>query len=159
MTFSFQFEGILLDTTTPKTWKIKVSQIECDNPNAPDKGCHKWLTGASGNVKSYNFGQTDPAQVTSSFFDHMVQFHIITVSAQYSHLTGRFRFCLRQERGYCTTRWSVNTADASPFSVSMVVFYQQPKADRLWSDPCCCWGCCWGGGSSAKQKGKSPCMV
>ncbi len=52
----------------------------------------------------------------------MVQFHIIAVSAQYFHLTGRFRFCLRQERGYCTTRWSVNTADANPFSVSMVVF-------------------------------------
>ncbi len=85
------------------------------------------------------------------FFDHMVQFHIIAVSAQYFHLTGRFRFCLRQERGYCTTRWSVNTADANPFSVSMVVFTCGKRATGYGVNPVVVVGVVVVGGS--------PCMI
>ena len=61
--FPTQIEAILVGSNVDRTWKIKFSQIECGNPNRPDKGCHKWLTGASGNVKSYNFQQTAQSEV------------------------------------------------------------------------------------------------
>jgi len=41
-------------TSFARTWKIKVSQIECDNPSAPpDEGCRQYFMGAGGTISSF----------------------------------------------------------------------------------------------------------
>jgi len=41
--------------STSRTWKVKVSQIECTNPNKPPSGCTQYYTASSGTIESYNF--------------------------------------------------------------------------------------------------------
>merc|ERR1711902_413145 len=41
-------------TSFARTWKIKVSLIECDNPSAPpDEGCRQYFMGAGGTISSF----------------------------------------------------------------------------------------------------------
>ena len=42
------------DATT-RTWKIKVSQISCNDPNKPPENCLQYFTGTTGTVASYNW--------------------------------------------------------------------------------------------------------
>jgi len=42
-------------TTTTRTWKIKVSQIECGSVMAPPSGCTQYYTGTGGTIESFNF--------------------------------------------------------------------------------------------------------
>ena len=48
---SHTFVGASLD----RTYRIKVSQIECSQTWSPPQDCTQYFTGASGNIKTYNF--------------------------------------------------------------------------------------------------------
>ena len=43
--------------TGSRTFKIKVSQIECGQDWSPRHGCTQYFTGASGTFTSYNYQQ------------------------------------------------------------------------------------------------------
>jgi len=45
--------------TFAKTWRIVISQIECDNPSRPPNGCLQYFTSPTGTLQSFNFGNTD----------------------------------------------------------------------------------------------------
>ena len=36
-------------------WDIKVTQLECSNPAAPDNGCLQYHTGVSGRIQAFDF--------------------------------------------------------------------------------------------------------
>jgi len=42
-------------STINRTWRIKVSQIECGNPSRPPTGCAQYFTAPSGGFESLNF--------------------------------------------------------------------------------------------------------
>ena len=44
-------------TTFSRTYRVKVSFIECSNPLLPPAGCAQYYVGQGGNVKSLNFDQ------------------------------------------------------------------------------------------------------
>ena len=48
-----------------RIWRIKVSQFTCGSIEAPPPGCMNYLTGITGQVRSFNFVRTDgPANVS-----------------------------------------------------------------------------------------------
>jgi len=53
-TLSFAFGTSAL----PRTWEIKVTQLECSNRSKPPPGCMQYFTQPSGRVESYNFQNT-----------------------------------------------------------------------------------------------------
>ena len=50
-------------TGTNRNWNVKVSYIHCDSEYLVPTGCGQYLTGVSGNVKSFNFDVTTAAEV------------------------------------------------------------------------------------------------
>ena len=39
-------------------WEIKVAQIPCNSMYSPPEGCAQWFIGATGQMRSLNFGDT-----------------------------------------------------------------------------------------------------
>ena len=56
---AFAFAGAA--QTIGRIWDIKVSQIECENPNRPPSGCLQYHTQSEGRFQTFNFGQTAAA--------------------------------------------------------------------------------------------------
>jgi len=51
--------NIVTDATAfARSWKILVRTIECDSPSKAPGGCLQYFTGASGNIVSFNGGET-----------------------------------------------------------------------------------------------------
>jgi len=42
-------------TTHNRSWRIKITQIECNSPSKPPTGCAQYYTAASGGFESFNF--------------------------------------------------------------------------------------------------------
>ena len=55
--------GMFTGSTFDRMWKVKVSQIECGALWAPEPGCVNYVTGVSGQVRSFNFNQNVPNEV------------------------------------------------------------------------------------------------
>jgi len=65
--------------TFDRRWKIKTSQIECNNPNEPDEGCLQWFTGAAGRIQSFNNLGNNPILIENLLYN----------------------ICIRVEEGFC----------------------------------------------------------
>merc|ERR1711981_1433880 len=79
---------------TGGTWKIKVSQIECYNLNRGIPDCDQYLTGISGQVKSYNW--------------------------PYIQLRNKdWTYCIRREEGYCGIHYTQALPHTSPDSFAL----------------------------------------
>jgi len=79
-------------TTVNRSWKVKVSMIECSSTTKAPQDCTHYFTGASGTFKSFNFDG-----------GHMLQ-------------TQNQAFCFRQEKGYCAIDLSPDEATTAPDS-------------------------------------------
>ena len=44
--------------TNANKWEIKVAQVPCNSMYSPPEGCAQWFTGATGQMRSLNFGNT-----------------------------------------------------------------------------------------------------
>ena len=42
--------------TNANKWEIKVAQVPCNSMYSPPEGCTQWFTGATGQIRSFNFG-------------------------------------------------------------------------------------------------------
>eukprot|EP00093_Oithona_nana_P008337 08337.XXX_203625_201134_1 [CDS] Oithona nana genome sequencing. len=73
------------------TWRIKVSQVECYNVAKAPNGCAQYYTGASGEFKSYSFGDTDTSMFRSAFYT----------------------ICIRREQGFCSIDYAVQDVDGT----------------------------------------------
>jgi len=78
-----------------RTWKIKVSILECDNPSLAPSGCRQYYTGTGGTISSFGFS-------TSSIF---------LENQDYSA-------CIRQEAGMCS--FSVSEATSTPDAFQLI---------------------------------------
>lgn len=77
-----EFSSITAKLTTNlplRKWNIKVTQVPCNSHSAPPSHCEMYLTGISGNIKSYNF-EGNPG------------FHLNDMN---------YNICFRQEEGMC----------------------------------------------------------
>lgn len=77
-------------TTTNRSWRIKISQIECDNPSRPQTGCAQYFTKESGGFESFNF-----------MGSLMTQGQDMTV-------------CFRKNYGMCSIDFKVDMGSATP---------------------------------------------
>jgi len=71
-------------------WEIKVAQVPCNSMYSPPEGCAQWFTGATGQMRSLNFGNT------------------ILQGTNYNA-------CIRQEAGFCCAEYTVCNDDATTF--------------------------------------------
>jgi len=69
-------------TTHSRKWKIKISQIGCDCPVLPDKGCSQFYTASCGTVQSLNYAATTQLLPAADLL-----------------------ICVRQNSGMCGTTW------------------------------------------------------
>lgn len=76
--------------TTSRSWKIKISQIECSNVMKPPADCAQYFTGASGVFQSPNFA--------NALF----------------HAGLEYAVCIRQEKGYCQNTYYTDASITSP---------------------------------------------
>merc|ERR1719154_722945 len=86
-----------LGDATLNQWKIKVTQLSCDDPLvANQEGCFQYHTGVTGTLNSYNF-------------------------AGGAQLIGQnYKNCIRQEEGYCCIEYSVIGYSLGPDSITCV---------------------------------------
>jgi len=77
-------------TSFSRTWNIKVSQIECDNPNKPPTDCMQYFTKGSGTLESFNFNGG-----------------LMVASMDYT-------VCFKMQSGTCGVRYTVDTGTTSP---------------------------------------------
>jgi len=77
-----------LGDTTNNQWKIKVTQLSCNDPGvASQQGCFQYFTGISGQIKNYNFD--GGMQLASQ----------------------NYKICMRQEEGRCCIQYSIIAYD------------------------------------------------
>jgi len=85
-------------TSTVAQWRIKVNQIECHSLAKAPSDCYQYHTGASGVVKSLNYGT--PLMITDMLY---------TV-------------CVRREAGFCGIEWSESaTTSPDPFDLTAIL--------------------------------------
>jgi len=79
-----------------RRWKIKTSQIECNNPGRADEGCLQFFTGLGGRIQSFNNLETNPIMISNLLYS----------------------VCVRREEGFCglNVAQTRNVAGATPDS-------------------------------------------
>jgi len=76
--------ALVMTGNTARTWKFKVSMVECNSLQKPPAGCLQYHTGTTGTVRSFNYQD----------------------STAYEHLQDQsYNTCIRQEKGYCKIGW------------------------------------------------------
>merc|ERR1711892_896663 len=87
----------VLTGTSARTWKIKVSMIECGSLSLPPTGCLQYHTGITGTVRSFNF---------------------LAPTGAYEHLKSQFyQACVRREKRFCKIGWT-QSSDTDSFKIS-----------------------------------------
>ena len=81
--------------TGTRVWDIKVTQVECSNPNAPDSGCLQYQTGVSGRIETFNYGAGTEAHANSQ----------------------QYTVCIRQEEGYCCIQFMPCADETNGFAL------------------------------------------
>merc|ERR1712027_91689 len=77
--------------TTSRSWNIKISQIECDNPNKPPTDCVQYFDCGAGTIQSWNFNGG----------------LMVAMKAQYS-------ICFRPNTGACGVAFRVDSGTTTP---------------------------------------------
>jgi len=87
-----------------KSWRIKVSQIECSSDMRPPPGCLQWLTGVNNIFTSFNWDGT-PANLNTGVGNDASDGRLLAEQ--------RYKVCFRQERGMCKIQYSESPIDYS----------------------------------------------
>jgi len=78
--------------TTSRSWNIKVSQIECDNPNKPPSDCTQYYNCGTGTIESFNFNGG----------------LLVALGAK------TYSICFRPQTGACGVRFAVDSGTTTP---------------------------------------------
>lgn len=88
--------ALTMTGSTARSWKIKVSQIECSSLTKPPEGCMQFHTGSTGTVRSLNYQD----------------------STAYEQLQSTsYTTCVRQEKGYCKIGWKQSADNLDTFKM------------------------------------------
>lgn len=92
MTFTFGADPF------SRSFEIRVSQYLCDSAQRPPEGCLQYHTGTDGRITSFNWAGAN------------------------GHLQNqKYTICLRQELGFCCTKYQVCDGEAGGFSIDLTV--------------------------------------
>merc|ERR1719433_419294 len=82
-----------------RQFEIKVTQYKCEDVGtlAPPGGCLQWHIGVTGQLTTFNWAQADGQHLQNQNYD----------------------ICIRQEKGFCCTEYSVCAGEAMGFSLSV----------------------------------------
>lgn len=89
LTFTLQGEGT-------RMWDIKVSQVECNNPSRPPKGCLQYFTEATGTLTTFNYRASNQGHLPNH----------------------KYAVCFRREVDFCCMRFQVCAEEPDGFSLS-----------------------------------------
>ncbi|CAG7731390.1 unnamed protein product [Allacma fusca] len=78
--------------TFSRSWKIKVTQIKCNDAFRAPEGCLQYFRGVSGVIRSYNFDFTSGQQLSNQ----------------------DYTTCIRQERNFCGIRYTACSDNGYP---------------------------------------------
>jgi len=99
-----------------KSWRIKVSQIECDSTTRAPNGCLQYFLENTNTIQTFNWdGETARAGADGGL-----------LSAQ------DYRACIRQNAGMCSIQWaeSVVTGTADAFDFNVITAANAAKAQH-----------------------------
>lgn len=82
-------------TAFSRTWRVKVSQIECSNLNRPPTDCVQYFTATSDTASSYNY----PNEILE---------------------TQNFSTCVRAAQGFCSIRWAEGSGTTDGFEIDHI---------------------------------------
>merc|ERR1711899_2553 len=87
------------DIAATRQFEIKVTQYKCEDVGtlAPPGGCLQWHIGVTGQLTTFNWAQADGQHLQNQNYD----------------------ICIRQEKGFCCTEYSVCAGEAMGFSLSV----------------------------------------
>ncbi|GFG39627.1 hypothetical protein Cfor_02901, partial [Coptotermes formosanus] len=86
-----------------RIWNIKLTQIECTNPQRAPTGCLMYYTGTEGTVKSFNYSPSVSA--ASPIGTRQIA-------------NTNYGVCVQMVAGYCSIEWTQNPSDPYSFTVS-----------------------------------------
>lgn len=78
------------DTSTVRSWSMKVSQIECSNPLLPPAGCLQYHYDTTGYIQSFGWDGSDDATTTPTAYHQNNQ---------------KYNICFRRQEGYCSIEY------------------------------------------------------
>jgi len=106
----FTFDGT---NTNGRQFEIKVTQIYCNSASRPPDGCLQYLTGTDGRLTTFNFASNT------------------------AHLANQdYKICIRQEKGFCCTKYQVCSDDGS-FSLDFLAMGADPTMAFAAEDELC----------------------
>ncbi|XP_025263871.1 uncharacterized protein LOC105249054 [Camponotus floridanus] len=73
----------------PRSWKVRISQIQCSTIYRAEEGCLQYFTGVSGQIKSFNYDPTTGLQLSNQDYS----------------------ICIRMERNFCGIQYIACTDD------------------------------------------------
>jgi len=99
-TISMTFSTVAAVTGTGRSSEIKVTQISCNDENAPDSGCFQYHDGLTGRITTFNWDATSTSN----------QLHL--ANQQYN-------ICIRPAEGMCCVQYTPCDFDASFTTTAM----------------------------------------
>lgn len=94
-------------STQSRSWKLKISQIDCECPTRAPSGCFQYYTALSGIVRSLNYGQTASSVINAN-----------GVIGTNQIANTNYGICVAMTPGYCSITWSPVASDLYSFTVS-----------------------------------------
>lgn len=85
----------------PRSWKVRISQIQCSTIYRAEEGCLQYFTGVSGQVKSFNYDPTTGLQLSNQDYS----------------------ICIRMERNFCGIQYMACTDDGTKEKYSYLIIY------------------------------------
>ncbi|XP_063868086.1 uncharacterized protein LOC135104486 [Scylla paramamosain] len=75
-------------------WQVKVVQVPCNSDDLAPNGCHHYVTGITGEVKSFNYDTKESSRKHDNDMPGS------------RHLQESYTICVRAEEGYCGVKWT-----------------------------------------------------
>jgi len=120
-TLDFQLGPTGIGTTIPtRQWNIRITQISCFDANKAPAGCTQWFFGTTTGtvINSYNYAASTPYQLANQ----------------------RQSICIRRERSFCRTCYSITTAGDFAISGKTVGGAGVTRNGYIKGSQCCNYG-------------------
>ena len=99
-TISMTFSTVALVAGTGRSFEIKVTQISCNDENAPESGCFQYHAGLTGRITTFNWDAT-------------------TTATQVHLANQQYNICIRPAEGMCCVQYMPCSFDASFTTTAM----------------------------------------
>ncbi|XP_045127657.1 uncharacterized protein LOC123514091 [Portunus trituberculatus] len=90
----FKVSVTTLEENLDSEWEVKVVQVPCNSDDLAPSGCHQYVTGVTGEVKSFNYDTKESSRKHANDMPGS------------RHLQESYTICVRAENDYCGVKWT-----------------------------------------------------